>query len=92
MSQPELELALLYEDAKRNLDLKQKLFATRTAKDPMDAFCRIACEAGHSITVGELFAVGLEYSDNQCKSTNGGNPTPYESFEDTYEEFLSSLR
>lgn len=91
MSQPILELQLLYEDAKKNPDLKQKLLATQTAKDPMDAFCQTACEFGHPITVGELFAIGLEYSDNQCKSTNGGNPTPYESFEDTYEEFLSSL-
>ena len=28
---------------------------------------------------------------NQCKSTNGGNPYPYESFEDPYETFLASL-
>ena len=40
---------------------------------------------------GELLAVGEEYSDNQCKSTNGGNPTPYDSFNDAYEIFLASV-
>jgi hypothetical protein len=41
--------------------------------------------------VGDLFAVGEEYSDNQCKSQNGGNHYPYKGFNDTYETFLASL-
>ncbi|WP_243186974.1 hypothetical protein [Clostridium muellerianum] len=85
------ELELLYSDAKKDPLLKERLLATRSADDPMDAFCKIACEVGHSITVGDLFAIGQEFSDNQCKSTNGGNPYPYDSFEDTYETFLASL-
>lgn len=85
------ELELLHSDAKKDLVLKNKLLATRSAADPMDAFCKIASDAGHPMTVGELFSVGQEYSDNQCKSTNGGNPYPYDSFEDTYESFLASL-
>lgn len=85
------ELELLHSDAKKDPVLKEKLLATRSAADPMDAFCKIACDAGHHITVGELFAVGQEFSDNQCKSTNGGNPYPYDSFDDTYETFLASL-
>lgn len=91
MSQTTVELELLYSDAKKDPSLKKRLLATRSADDPMDAFCKIACEVGHPITVGELFAIGQEYSDNQCKSTNGGNPYPYDSFEDTYETFLASL-
>lgn len=59
--------------------------------EPMEAFCRLAEEAGCPLTVGELWALGLENSDNQCKSTNGGNPSPYESFDDEYENFLASL-
>lgn len=85
------ELEMLYADAKKDAGLKSKLLATRSAPDPTDAFCKIACEAGHPITVGELVAIGQDNSDNQCKSTNGGNPSPYESFEDTYEIFLASL-
>lgn len=85
------ELELLYSDAQKDPLLKERLLATRSADDPMDAFCKIACEAGHPISIGDLFAVGQEYSDNQCKSTNGGNPYPYDAFDDTYETFLASL-
>lgn len=77
--------------AKKDPELRKKLLATRSEPDPTDAFCKIACEAGCPVSVGELFAIGEEYCDNQCKSTNGGNPTPYESFCDTYEIFLSAL-
>ncbi|MCI1945224.1 hypothetical protein [Clostridium luticellarii] len=91
MNKTIIELELLYSDAKKDPSLKRKLLATSSADDPMDVFCKIACDAGHPITVGELLAIGQEYSDNQCKSTNGGNPDPYDSFEDTYETFLASL-
>lgn len=91
MNKTNIELELLYSDAKKDPLLKKKLLETRLADDPMDAFCKIACEAGHPIDIGELFSIGLEYSDNQCKSTNGGNPYPYDSLEDTYETFLASL-
>ena len=86
-----VELDLLYSDAKKDPLLKERLLATRSADDPMATFCKVACDAGHPITVGELFAMGQESSDNQCKSTNGGNPYPYDSFEDPYETFLASL-
>lgn len=84
-------LELLSRAAKGNPDLRKELLATRTANDPMDAFCKISCAAGFPVTVGELFAAGQEYSDNQCKSTNGGNPSPYEYFDDTYGAFLTAL-
>lgn len=77
--------------AKNDPDLRKKLLDTKNADDPLDAFCTFAGEVGCSISLGELVASGQEYSDNQCKSTNGGNPTPYEYFDDTYENFLSSL-
>jgi len=91
MSNIIIELELLYSHAKKDSLLRNELLATRLADDPMDTFCKIACNAGHPITVGDLFTIGQEYSDNQCKSTNGGNPYPYGSFDDTYETFLSSL-
>ena len=91
MNKTIIELELLYSDTKKDYLLKKRLLATRAMADPMDTFCKIACDAGHPITVGELFAIGQENSDNQCKSTNGGNPNPYDSFEDTYEIFLDSL-
>jgi len=86
-----IELELLRSDSKKDPLLKDRLLATRFAEDPTDSFCKVASDAGHPITVGELFATGQEYSDNQCKSTNGGNPRPNDSFEDIYESFLASL-
>lgn len=85
------KLELLRLHAQRDPGLKENLLATRKAADPMHEFCKIAFQAGHDITVGELFAIGQEYSDNQCKSMNGGNAMPYEAFDDSYEEFLNSL-
>ena len=91
MNRTEQLLALLWEQAKRGPKLREKLLASKNAKDPMDDFCQSAKQAGYDISVGELFALGQESSDNQCKSTNGGNPSPYASFEDAYENFISSL-
>ena len=66
-------------------------FACEEQAEPLVAFCALAQEAGVDLSVGELFAIGMEYSDNQCKSTNGGNPSPYEAFDDAYENFISSI-
>lgn len=85
------ELELLHADAKKNPELRAKLLETRFAKDPMDAFCIVANNAGHTISLGELFEFGQSYCDNLCKSTNGGNPRPNECFDDTLDTFLASL-
>ena len=77
--------------AKADDTLRRALLATREAKDPMLTFCALAQENGVELYLGELFAVGQEYSDNQCKSTNGGNPTPYTAFDDAYENFLVGI-
>ncbi len=77
--------------AHQDRELRSKLLETRSSQDPLDAFCAQAQKAGVELSIGELFAVGQEYSDNQCKSTNGGNPTPYDSFNDAYETFLASI-
>ncbi len=77
--------------AKENESLRLALLNTRSSEEPMLSFCRLAQEAGVELYLGELFSVGQEYSDNQCKSTNGGNPTPYDAFDDAYENFLVAL-
>ena len=83
------ELDRLLEAARRDESLRRRLLDTRAASDPMDAFCSLAQSLGYEIYLGDLFAAGQEYSDNQCKSTNGGNPRPYDSFSDTLEFFLA---
>lgn len=86
------KLDRLTELARADQGLRQKLLETRQAKEPLLAFCALAQEAGVDLTAGELFSAGQEYSDNQCKSTNGGNPSPYAYFDDTYENFLESIK
>ncbi len=92
MDRTGLILQQLLDKAYHDPPLRQKLLETRCQPVPMAAFCQAACEAGCPLTVGELFAVGQEYSDNQCKSTNGGNPNPYEGLDDAYENFMVSLQ
>lgn len=87
-----IKLDNLYSLAKQNEKLRKSLADTENSPEPLADFCKIAQTHGVDITLGELFAVGLEYSDNQCKSTNGGNPSPYEAFDDTYETFISSIK
>ena len=74
--------------ARQQESLRQALLATKGSNEPLWNFCLIAQDAGIDLTAGELFAIGQEYSDNQCKSTNGGNPSPYEAFDDMYENFI----
>ena len=78
--------------AKADPALRQALLATAKSEDALWDFCKIAQGAGVELYAGELFAIGEEYCDNQCKSTNGGNPSPYDSFNDAYENFIESLK
>jgi hypothetical protein len=87
----ETELVKLYDKAKNDEALRRSLLATREHREPVEDFCRIAAQSGCEISPGELMAMGQEYSDNQCKSTNGGNPSPYEWLGDEYEIFLDSI-
>lgn len=77
--------------AKADDKLRQSLLATRHSEDALWDFCKLAQAAGVELYAGELFAIGEEYCDNQCKSTNGGNPSPYEAFNDAYENFITSI-
>jgi hypothetical protein len=77
--------------ALENKELKTALLATQGADDPLDEFCRIACENGCSITVGEIFTLNQTLCDNLLKSTNGGATYPIEDWADAYEMFISAL-
>ena len=65
------KLSKILEEARRNPEIKSKFLETRKAQDPMEEFCKVATAIGYDMTVGELFAMGEEYSDNMLKSCNG---------------------
>jgi len=81
---------MLRERALGDPDFRQALLDTRKAADPLSAFCAFATENGYPITVDEVISCGEEFADNQMKSTNGGNPMPYDcfGFDDAYEMFM----
>ena len=85
-------LARLLDAARADGALRRALLCSEQAEDPMAAFCNTATEAGYPVTVGELFAMGQEYTDNLLKSVNGGAEYPMEGWEDTYELFLAALK
>ncbi|MGI5893329.1 MAG: hypothetical protein ACOX6P_01905 [Candidatus Merdivicinus sp.] len=90
-NQTEEVLSQLLAAARKDSGLRSRLLATRQAKDPLDSFCKEAKMAGFPITVGELVAIGEEYSSNLLKSVNGGAEYPMEGWDDAYEMFLAAL-
>lgn len=91
MADTNLKLNALRDKATQNDALRKRLIETKNQKEPLEAFCAEAEKAGISLSIGEILQMGEEYSDNQCKSTNGGNPYPYDYFDDAYEMFIASL-
>ena len=86
------KLSKILEEARRNPEIKSKFLETRKAQDPMEEFCKVATAIGYDMTVGELFAMGEEYSDNMLKSCNGGAVYPMDEWSDWYEDFFASLK
>ncbi len=84
-------LTALRERALRDASFRSALLATRDAADPLSALCDFATENGFPLTLGDVISDGEEFSCNQTKSTNGGNPLPYDCFDDAYEMFFASL-
>ena len=84
-------LTALRERALRDADFRFALLSTRHAADPLSALCDFATENGFPLTLGDVISDGEEFSCNQTKSTNGGNPLPYDCFDDAYEMFFASL-
>jgi len=69
------------------------LLKTRDAADPLLALCDFASANGYPLTLGDVISDGEEFCCNQMKSTNGGNPMPYDcfGFDDAYEMFFLSI-
>lgn len=72
---------------------RRALLLTRQADDPLSALCAFACEHGYTLSLVDVVGDGEEFACNQAKSTNGGNPMPYDcfGFDDAYEMFFLSI-
>lgn len=87
------KLEILLSKAKNDDALKQKLLDTRTAPDPLAAFCRIAGESGVDISVMDMVNQGEEFYAEIKRSTNGGgeNSPDLEFQNDEYSIFMMRL-
>ena len=86
-------LEAMRERAHRDEAFRQALLNTRSANDPLLALCDFACANGYPLSLGDVISDGEEFACNQMKSTNGGNPMPYDcfGFDDAYEMFFISI-
>ena len=87
------KLEILLSKANKNPELKQKLLDTRSAKDQLSEFCRIAQESGVDITVMDIVNQGEEFYAEIKRSTNGGgeNSPDLEFQNDEYSIFMMRL-
>ena len=86
-------LRALRERALRDPQFRQALLETRESDDPLESLCAFAVAHGYTLTPGDVISDGEEFACNQMKSTNGGNPMPYDcfGFDDAYVMFFFSL-
>ena len=86
-------LRQLRDRALRDDAFRRQLLETRNATDPLLALCDFATANGYPLSLGEIISDGEEFCCNQMKSTNGGNPMPYDcfGFDDAYEMFFLSI-
>ena len=71
---------------------RRAVLATAESADPLAALCDVAQQNGFDLTLADIISDGEEFSCNQTKSTNGGNPMPYDCFDDSYDMFILSLK
>ena len=85
-------LRAMREHALTDAAFRPAILATQNAADPLTALCELAQANGFSLTLADIISDGEEFSCNQTKSTNGGNPMPYDCFGDAYDMFILSLK
>ncbi len=87
------KLELLLGKAKNDENLKTSLLNTRTAGDPLAAFCKIATENGVELSVMDIVNQGEEFYAEIKRSTNGGgeNSPDLEFQNDEYSIFMMRL-
>lgn len=86
-------LRAIREQALKDEAFRQALLSTRAEEDPLGALCALAQRYGYPLSMGDIISDGEEFACNQMKSTNGGNPMPYDcfGFDDAYEMFFISI-
>lgn len=76
-----------------NETLRKQLLSTRSAEDPLSAFCKLCQELGYPIYEMDLICAGEEFHAAMKRSTNGGgeNSPKIDGEDDFYELFMAGL-
>ena len=79
--------------ARRDKDLRDRLLATRSQKDPLKEFCEISTRSGCPLAPMDVLSYGEESYAAMRRSTNGGgeNSPLLEWEDDYYELFMAEL-
>lgn len=83
----------LQRKAETNEEIRQKLLATRSQKEPLIAFCRAAQELGYELYPMDVIVAGEDFHAQMKRSTNGGgeNSPKLDGEDDFYEMFFASI-
>lgn len=84
-------LTLLLEKAKNDKLLKERIYATRTDRNPMNALCELSTAEGFPITAAELIDEGETSCAAMLRSVNGGGVEAPDGWDDLYEMFFAAL-
>nr|WP_297702997.1 Nif11-like leader peptide family natural product precursor [uncultured Butyrivibrio sp.] len=88
------KLEALFEKAKEDETLKNKLLETAKSANPIADFCEIASNNGFSMSVMDIVNQGEEFYAEIKRSTNGGgeNSPDLDFQSDEYSIFLMRLK
>lgn len=74
-------------------EIRRQLLGTKTAEEPLTAFCKKCRELGYEIYEMDLVCAGEEFHAEMKRSTNGGgeNSPMLAGEDDFYELFMASI-
>ncbi len=81
----------LLEKARNAPELKARILATRSDKNPVNALCELATAEGFPITAAELIDEGESSCAAMLRSVNGGGVEAPDGWDDLYEMFFAAL-
>ena len=84
-------LTLLLEKARNDKLLRERIYATRSDRNPVNALCELSTAEGFPITAAELIDEGETSCAAMLRSVNGGGVEAPEGWDDLYEMFFAEL-
>ena len=84
-------LTSLLEKAKNDKLLRERIYATRSDRNPVNALCELSTAEGFPITAAELIDEGEASCAAMLRSVNGGGVEAPEGWDDLYEMFFAAL-